>query len=177
MKGLLSIPGFTAFVMILFMNATVDIAHKVTIQNVLLKSFEGDTLMMLSALINAMILLPFILLFSPSGYISDRFSKTTVVRYAALSAVGLTLLITLSYYQGWFYVSFALTLLLAVQSAIYSPAKYGLIKALAGVDNLGVANAVVQAVTIVAILLSSILFSVIFEMFSLTLKRETLLFK
>ncbi len=165
MKALLGISGFSAFILILFVNATVDIAHKITIQNVLLKSFEGDTLMMLSALVNALILLPFIVLFSPSGYISDRYSKTMVVRYAALSAVVLTLLITLSYYQGWFYVAFALTLLLAVQSAIYSPAKYGLIKELAGVDNLGLANGVVQAVTIVAILLSSLLFSVMFESF------------
>ncbi len=165
MKALWNIRGFALFIAILFMNATVDIAHKITIQNVLLKSFEGDTLIVLSALINAMILLPFILLFSPSGYISDRFAKTQVVRYAALSAVAITLLITLSYSQGWFYVSFALTFLLAVQSAIYSPAKYGLIKEIAGIDNLGAANGVVQAVTIVAILLSSMLFSVIFEQF------------
>ncbi len=163
MKKLLKIYGFLPFIAILFLNASVDIAHKITIQNVLLKSFDGELLIILSALINAMILLPFILLFSPSGYISDRFSKSLVVRYAALSAVVLTLLITLSYYQGWFYVSFALTLLLAIQSAIYSPAKYGLIKELAGVENLGVANALVQAVTIVAILLSAIVFSVIFE--------------
>ncbi len=163
MKALFRIQGFSAFMMVLFMNATVDIAHKITIQNVLLKSFEGEMLIVLSALVNAMILLPFILLFSPSGYISDRFSKSMVVRYAALGAVGLSLLITLSYYQGWFYAAFALTFLLAVQSAIYSPAKYGLIKELAGVENLGSANAAVQALTIVAILLSSILFSAIFE--------------
>jgi acyl-[acyl-carrier-protein]-phospholipid O-acyltransferase / long-chain-fatty-acid--[acyl-carrier-protein] ligase len=162
-KTLLKIQGFLPFLFILLINATVDIAHKITIQNVLLKNFEGDTLIVLSALINAMILLPFILLFSPSGYMSDRFAKTKVIRYAALSAIGLTLLITLSYYQGWFYMAFALTFLLAVQSAIYSPAKYGLIKELVGVQHLGTANGVVQAITIVAILLSSILFSVIFE--------------
>jgi acyl-[acyl-carrier-protein]-phospholipid O-acyltransferase/long-chain-fatty-acid--[acyl-carrier-protein] ligase len=163
MKGLLRITGFLPFIVILFINAAVDIGHKITIQNVLLKSFEGDTLIILSALINAMILLPFILLFSPSGYMSDRFAKTKVIRYAALSAIALTLLIVLSYYQGWFYAAFALTFLLAIQSAIYSPSKYGLIKELSGVDNLGTANGVVQAVTIVAILISSILFSVIFE--------------
>ncbi len=163
MKALLNIRGFIPFIIILFLNAMVDIGHKITIQNVLLKSFEGDTLIILSALINAMILLPFILLFSPSGYISDRFAKTKVIRYAAVSAIFLTLLITLSYYQGWFYAAFALTFLLAVQSAIYSPSKYGLIKELSGVENLGTANGMVQAVTIVAILLSSILFSIVFE--------------
>jgi len=163
MKSLFRTKGFLAFVIILFINAMLDIGHKITIQNVLLKSYEGDTLIILSALINAMILLPFILLFSPAGYISDRFAKTKVIRYAAVSAVFLTLLITLSYYQGWFYFSFFLTFVLAIQSAIYSPSKYGLLKELMGVENLASANGLVQATTIVAILLGSLLFSVIFE--------------
>ena len=163
MKTLLTMRGFIPYLLILLLNATVDIAHKITIQNVLLKSYEGDTLIILSALINAMILLPFILLFSPSGYLSDRFAKSQVIRYAALSSIALAVLITLSYIQGWFMVSFGLTFVLAIQSAIYSPAKYGLIKELVGTDYLGRANGLVQAITIVAILLSSILFSVIFE--------------
>ena len=163
MKELFRIKGFLPFMIILFINAIVDIGHKITIQNVLLKSFDGETLIILSAVINAMILIPFVLLFSPSGYISDKFSKTKVIRYAAWAAVGLTSLITISYFQGWFYAAFGLTFILAIQSAIYSPAKYGLIKELSGVKNLGTANGMVQAVTIMAILLSSIIFSVIFE--------------
>lgn len=165
MKALLSIRGFLPYLLILLINATVDIGHKITIQNVLIKSYEGDTLIILSALINAMILLPFILLFSPSGYLSDRYAKTRVVRYAALSSIGIALLITFSYAQGWFMAAFALTFFLAIQSAIYSPAKYGLIKELVGIENLGTANGIIQALTIVAILFSSILFSVIFEQY------------
>jgi acyl-[acyl-carrier-protein]-phospholipid O-acyltransferase/long-chain-fatty-acid--[acyl-carrier-protein] ligase len=142
MKTLLKIGGFIPYIFILLINATVDIGHKITIQNTLLKSFEGDTLIILSALINAMILLPFILLFSPSGYLSDRYAKSKVIQYAAVSSIALALLITLSYSQGWFYVAFGLTFVLAVQSAIYSPAKYGLIKELVGTDNLGTANGI-----------------------------------
>ncbi|MEJ2467575.1 MAG: acyl-[ACP]--phospholipid O-acyltransferase [Campylobacterales bacterium] len=163
MGALFRRPGFAVFVLILFLNATVDLAHKITIQNILLKSFEGDLLVSLSAVVNALILLPFILLFSPAGFLSDRFSKTSVIRYSAAAAVALALLITLCYYQGWFYAAFGMTLLLAAQSAIYSPAKYALIKKLAGVQHLGAANGVTQAVTIVAILLSSLFFSVLFE--------------
>ncbi len=165
MKNLFSIRGFFPYLIILLFNATVDIGHKITIQNVLLKSYEGETLIVLTALINAMILLPFILLFSPSGYLSDRYAKTKVIRYAALSSIILALLITLSYAQGWFIIAFALTFLLAIQSAIYSPAKYGLIKELVGIENLGAANGIIQALTIVAILVSSILFSIIFEQY------------
>ncbi|MDR2789492.1 MAG: acyl-[ACP]--phospholipid O-acyltransferase [Campylobacteraceae bacterium] len=163
MAQLLKIRGFLPFLLIMFINASVDLAHKITIQNVLIKSFDGNTLVILVAIINAMILLPFIFLFSPAGFINDKFSKTTVIRYAALTAIALTLLILFAYYQGWFIFAFAMTFLLAVQSAFYSPAKYGLIKRFAGVEKLSLANGVIQALTIIAILLSSFIFSAIFE--------------
>ncbi len=165
MKSLLAVKGFVAFVLILFLNATTDLAHKITIQNVLLKSFDDQTLVILSAVVNALILLPFILLFTPAGFLSDKFSKTQVIRYSALLSIFLAFLITLCYYQGWFVAAFVMTFLLALQSAIYSPAKYGAIKELVGTENLGPANGVVQAVTIVALLMSSILFSIVFEAF------------
>ncbi|MDR2635800.1 MAG: MFS transporter, partial [Campylobacteraceae bacterium] len=163
MPQLLKIRGFLPFILIMFINASVDLAHKITIQNVLIKSFEGDDLVILGALVNAMILLPFIFLFSPAGFINDKFSKTIVIRYATLSAIALSVLILISYYQGWFIFAFIMTFLLAVQSAFYSPAKYGLIKRFVGVEKLSLANGIIQALTIVAILLSSFIFSAIFE--------------
>ncbi|SFV58689.1 Putative 2-acylglycerophosphoethanolamine acyltransferase / acyl-acyl carrier protein synthetase [hydrothermal vent metagenome] len=163
MKALLTIRGFLPYLVVLLINVVVDIGHKITIQNILLKSYDGDSLIILTAIINAMILLPFILLFSPSGYISDRFAKSIVIRYSALFAIPITILITISYAMGWFYLAFALTFILAIQSAIYSPSKYGLIKELVGTSNLGSANGIVQALTIISILGASILFSIIFE--------------
>ncbi len=163
MKNLLNIRGFIPFLAIAFLNASVDLAHKITIQNVLLKSYSGDTLVVLSALINAMILIPFIFLFSPAGYVNDRYSKTRIIQNAALVGVGISILVLFSYLMGWFEVAFILTFALAVQSAFYSPAKYGIIKRLVGTEFLGLANGVVQALSIVAILLSSLVFSLIFE--------------
>ncbi|MBL0721225.1 MAG: acyl-[ACP]--phospholipid O-acyltransferase, partial [Sulfurovum sp.] len=87
MRHILAIKGFIPYIFILLLNATVDIGHKITIQNVLLKSFHGETLIILSALINAMILIPFILLFSPSGYISDRYPMSLVIKYSSLIAI------------------------------------------------------------------------------------------
>ena len=51
----------------------------------------------LTALINAMILLPFIFLFSPSAFINDKFSRTNVIRYSSLAAVVISAGILLSY--------------------------------------------------------------------------------
>ncbi len=165
MSTLLRITGFLPFLYILFLNAFVDLGHKIIIQNTIFKIHDGQTQIILTAIVNGLILLPFILLFAPSGFLSDRFAKPRVMRFTALAVVALTLLITLFYYMGWYHAAFAMTLLLAVQSAIYSPAKYGYIKELVGKDLLAQANAVVQAVTIIAILAGIFLFSILFEMF------------
>ncbi|RLA18554.1 MAG: acyl-[ACP]--phospholipid O-acyltransferase, partial [Gammaproteobacteria bacterium] len=110
-----------------------------------------------------LILLPFILLFTPSGFLSDRYKKPQIMRWSAVAVVGLTLLITTAYYLGLFKLAFAMTFMLAVQSAFYSPAKYGYIREIAGKNNLATANGWVQSTTIVAILLGMFVFSVLFE--------------
>lgn len=163
MLALLKIKGFVAFVGIAFINAFIDLGHKIIVQNTLFKSFDGSEQIILTAIVNALILLPFVLLFSPAGYLSDRFSKPAVMRWSARIAVVITLLITLSYYQGWFEVAFAMTLFLALQSALYSPAKYGFIRELVGVDDLAAGNAWVQSATMVAILSGIVVFSLLFE--------------
>ena len=155
--------GFVAYLIVAFLNACVDLAHKITIQNTLMKSHEGSELIALTAVVNGMILIPFVLLFSPAGFISDKFDKTRVVRMASLISVGISVAVLAAYSAGMFWAAFWLTLALAAQSAIYSPAKYGLIKSIAGVERLGQANGIVQALTVVAILSGSFLFSFGFE--------------
>ena len=163
MGKLLKIKGFIPFILIIFLNAFVDLGHKVLIQNTIFKIYDGQFQIILTAVVNGLILLPFVLLFSPAGFFSDRYRKPLIMKISAACAVALTLLITLSYYNGWFQFAFAMTFLLAVQSAFYSPAKYGYIKELAGKGQLTAANALVQALTITAILSGIFLFSILFE--------------
>lgn len=163
MQTLFKLRGFLPLVLVAFMNAFVDLGHKVIIQNTVFKVFDGGLQIALTGFVNALILLPFVLLMSPAGFLSDRFAKPRVMRWAAAAAVGLTLLVTLSYYQGWFWASFGLTLLLAVQSSLYGPAKLGYLKELAGVAELAAANGVMQAVSTTAILTGMLAFSFGFE--------------
>ncbi len=157
------ITGFFPYLLVIFLNAFVDLGHKIVVQNTVFKVYDGNTQIILTAIVNGLILLPFILLFSPSGFLSDRFRKPYILRLTAFLAIPVTLVITFAYYQGWFELAFAMTFLLAVQSALYSPAKYGYIKELVGQDRLAQMNAIVQAVTIVAILLGIFVFSMLFE--------------
>lgn len=163
MTKLLKLAGALPFLLIVFLNAFVDLGHKITIQNTVFKVYDGDTQIILTAIVNGLILLPFILLFSPAGFISDKYPKSQVIRFAALVALLLSGGITICYYQGWFWAAFVMTFLLAIQSAFYSPSKYGYIKLMFGKDNLGQANGYVQAVTIIAILFGTFAFSILFE--------------
>jgi len=163
MSSLTRIKGFIPYLLVVFLNAFVDLGHKIIVQNTVFKVYDGQAQIMLTALVNALILLPFILLFSPAGFFSDRFQKHRVMRISAWAAVAITLLITACYYAGWFWAAFSLTFLLAIQSALYSPAKYGYIKELVGNEKLAHANGAVQAITIVGILLGTFVFSGFFE--------------
>lgn len=163
MRRLISFTGFLPYLIVVFLNAFIDLGHKIIIQNTVFKIYDGQQQIILTAIVNALILLPFILLLSPAGFVSDRFPRNKVIRVTSWGAVLLTLCITLFYYLGWFWPAFAMTFMLALQSAFYSPAKYGFIKELVGSDNLAQANGVVQATTTIAILSGIFAFTVLFE--------------
>ena len=149
---------FAVYLVAVFLNAFVDLGHKIMI-------YGEQQQIILTAIVNAMILAPFILLFTLSGYLSDKFAKTGIMRYSAFSAVLITLAITYCYYNGLYQVAFGFTLLLATQSAIYSPAKMGYIKECLGKSGLSKGNAFHSSVVLIAILLGTVFFSFLFEVY------------
>lgn len=163
MKTSIQPPGMWPYLAAMFLNAFVDLGHKILVQNTVFKIYDGQSQVVLTAVLNGLILLPYIALFAPVAFWSDRYPKQRVMQWSAWGAVALTLAITLCYYRGWFWAAFCFTLLMGVQSAVYSPAKYGYLKPLVGKERLARGNGAVQAVTIVAILAGTFLFSILFE--------------
>ncbi|WP_419418741.1 MFS transporter [Legionella sp. D16C41] len=156
------VKGFWPYLLLVFLNTFIDISHKILIQDTLYQSSPSSVYTLLSSIINAFILLPYILLFTPAGFIADRFSKVIVLRVTAALAIPLTIIITWCYFQGYFVGAFFMTLLLAVQSTLNSPAKYGYIKELFGKEHLAQANAIVQTLTIISILGATFIFTSLF---------------
>lgn len=66
-------------------------------------------------------------MFTVSGYLSDKYNKKNIIVYGAISSFVLSVLMIISYLSGNFYFAMFSLVLLAAQSAIYSPAKFGLI--------------------------------------------------
>lgn len=147
-----------------FLNAFVDLAHKITIQNTIFKTMSGMELLVMTQVVNALILLPFALFFVQAGELNDKRSKLANMRFLAVLAVILCVLITLFYALGMFWAAFGATLLLGAQAAFYSPAKYGYAKELVKSGELSRANSALQSVSIVSIIFSTLVFTIIFEM-------------
>lgn len=160
----LKIFGVLPFLAVAFINAFVDLGHKIIIQNTIYKVYEDGTQLFLTAIVNALMLLPFVLMLSPSGFLADKFPKNKIMKMSAYFSVILTCIICLCYYLGAFWLAFAMTFIMGVQSALYSPAKYGFIKELVGKELLAMGNGAVNAVSIVAILAGMAVFSLSFEM-------------
>ncbi len=161
--NLFALPGTLAYIAALFLNAFTDLGHKIIIQNTIFKVYDDQMQVMLTAMVNALVLLPFLMLFTPSGFLADKYPKHLILRYGALFAVVITALITWCYYMGWFWAAFVLTFIMGAQSAIYSPAKYGYIKELVGDERISAGNAAVQSATTIAILAGIITYTVLFE--------------
>lgn len=100
--------------------------------------------------------LPFVMFGPLTGALADKVSKSSIIRAANVLEIlvmgaATTALVLLSY-DGLLLVVF----LMGTQSALFGPAKYGVIKELVGEAELGRANALIQSSTMVAILLGNV---------------------
>lgn len=163
-----------AFLFAVFCNAVVDVSHKVLLQNIAFKVFDGSEQVIWISIINAMIIIPFLLLFTLSGYLSDKYNKKSIIVYGAVSSFCLSALMIFAYMSGSFYFAMIVLVLLAAQSAIYSPAKFGLILDIYGKKNLALGNSALQSISIIAILFSIGIASYFFESFYVLNNLDTL---
>ncbi len=163
MSAFFSIPGGRTFFGVIFLNALIDLGHKIALQNIVFKIYDGSQQIILVAIINACILLPYIGLVLPVAKTADAHSKIKIMRITAAASIFLTLGITLFYTLGWFWPAMLMTLLMAIQSAFYSPAKLAYLKLLWGAQRLSEANGWAQAASISGILSGTVVFSIGFE--------------
>ncbi len=163
MFSILKYRGALPFYFAVFLNAFIDLGHKITLQNIIFKVHDDAEQVVLTAIVNALILLPYVLFVVPVGSLANRTPKPVIMRFASLATVVLCCLLVCFYWLGWFWMAFATTFAMSTQSAFYSPAKLGYLKTLFGVEHLLSANGLAQSVVIVGILLGTVLFSLGFE--------------
>lgn len=104
-------------------------------------SYTGVPFLWRSALLQLLLLLPYIFMLTPASYFSNRYPKNRVMAWSALLITIVLLLIAVFFTLGFGWVSYGLILLLSMFSAIESPAKLGIQKELFGARRLTLSNA------------------------------------
>lgn len=103
-----------------------------------------------------MIALPFVLFAPLAGWMSDRFSKRTVLLGSAIAQVIILALICAAVISHNMPLALVGFFLLATQAAFFSPAKFGINKELVGSKHLGFASGVQQMMAMLALLAGQI---------------------
>ena len=100
----------------------------------------------------ACLVLPYIFLAAPAGYLADRFSKRTVIIGCKVAEVVLVILGVASILQGNIYLMFGVLTLMGAQAALFSPAKMSSVPEIVRADRLSAANGLIGLTTILAVI-------------------------
>lgn len=114
-------------------------------------------------LLGLLMVLPYILFAPSAGWLADRFAKNTVIRWAAwMQVVGLGVM-SLALWQRSLSLAVLAFFILALQSALLSPTKAGILKELLGTKKLAFGSGVAEGVTIVCVLVGQIVAGILFD--------------
>jgi len=157
-------PGFTRLNVVSFLNAWVALGHVITMQNTVFAVYDGPQQVALTGFVGVLVLLPYVFMMGPAGHWSDTHPKGRVLRVSAGFGIALMALITLSYALGWFWAALGLTLLLAIQTAVFAPARFGYLREGVPTEQLTRGNGILQAVIVVSMLVTMFVHSLLFDL-------------
>lgn len=108
-------------------------------------------------MVNAIFILPFIILAGIAGQIADKFEKSRLISIIKTSEIAIVTLAIYGFYINNFMMLLAAIGLMGVHSVFFGPLKYSMLSDQLGKDELLGANGYVEAGTFFAILLGNIL--------------------
>src|SRR3972149_1624023 len=115
------------------------------------------------SLAGAIFVIPFLLFSSSAGVLADRYSKQLILRYIKAVEIVIMLLAfpAFAFKSGW--AGYSLLFLLAAQSAVFGPAKYGIIPELVPKESISKANGFITSFTYLGIIIGTFFASFITE--------------
>jgi acyl-[acyl-carrier-protein]-phospholipid O-acyltransferase/long-chain-fatty-acid--[acyl-carrier-protein] ligase len=152
--------GFWCLMVTQFQNAFSDNALKQLIILVLLASAatsageaEQDRLV---ALVTAVFSAPFILFAMLGGWMADRFSKQRVMVGVKLAEVAIMAVAAFALASGNLYMKLSAIFLMGCHSAIFAPAKYGILPEILPHAELSWGNGILELLTFLGVILGTV---------------------
>lgn len=163
-KDILKSFGFQCFLWTQFLGAFNDSAYKITLSLLVVNLFTGpDGGGGYLSLIGVVFILPFFLFSGYAGYLADVYNKRSVLivtKSLEIAAMSFGLVATLS---GEVNLMLGVLFLMALQSTLFSPAKYGIVPEMFPDKDLSRANGLLEMTTFLAIILGTSIGSVMFS--------------
>ena len=100
--------------------------------------------------------LPFIFLSGYAGQISDKFSKQWVMYWVKVAEIPIAIVAFVGFFTHNLWLTIGAMLLLAVQSAFFGPAKYGVLPEIVSDKRLSLANGVINMLSNIAVIAGSL---------------------
>ncbi|HPA47473.1 MAG TPA: MFS transporter, partial [bacterium] len=162
-KDLLKHRGFHSFLWTQFLGALNDCIYKIVVSMMALdaaaQSGGGSGYLPLAS---AVFSLPFLLFSGYSGYFADVYSKRSVIVIAKFAEIIIMGLAFCMFFVGKIEWMLAVLFLMAAQSTLFSPAKYGILPEMLPDRDLSRANGLLEMSTFMAIVLGTSFGSMLF---------------
>lgn len=111
----------------------------------------------------AVFVLPFLLFSASSGILADRFSKRNIIVMTKLLELAIMLGGVCAFIYESKLGSYFILFMMATQSALFGPSKYGIVPELVSTDKISKANGIMTSFTFLAIILGTFLASFILD--------------
>jgi acyl-[acyl-carrier-protein]-phospholipid O-acyltransferase/long-chain-fatty-acid--[acyl-carrier-protein] ligase len=144
--------SFTYLNMTQFLGALNDNIYKFLTVYFLIGLWGIDDSPLILATTGAVFVLPFLLFSASSGILADRFSKRNIIVLTKIFELVIMALAVLCFAYESVWGSYIILFLLALQSAVFSPSKYGIIPELVSTDKITRANGIMSMSTFLAII-------------------------
>jgi acyl-[acyl-carrier-protein]-phospholipid O-acyltransferase/long-chain-fatty-acid--[acyl-carrier-protein] ligase len=140
-----------------FLGALNDNVFKLLLINFLIAAAAGPTAGGIAGLASLLFALPFLLFTPLAGELADRFSKRDIVVATKVLEIAVMLAGAVAFWVGNPWLLLGVLFLMSVQSALFGPAKYGIIPELVPRDAISRANGQLVMMTYLAIILGTVL--------------------
>ena len=151
--------SFTYLNVTQFLGALNDNIYKLLIVYFLIQLKGIEASHQILALTGAIFVIPFLLFSALSGTLADRLSKRDIIVTTKILELVIMGFGVLAFGLQSTWGSYAILFLLALQSAIFGPSKYGIVPELVSTDKISKANSLMTSFTFLAIILGNFLAS------------------
>ena len=122
----------------------------------------------------AAMVIPYVILSPLAGRLPHFFRKIRIVRIAKICEIPIMIIAVLGFYFQNLALAMSAVLLMGLQSALFSPAKYGLIKDMGGIEGISMGMGGMEAFAFLGMLIGTFVGSIMSDTNSLTIQASVL---